>query len=809
MPAAFAFLSLAAAALCFAQTPVYDIRTIAGSDWVGDHGPATSAVFAQAEGIAFDAAGNMYVADAAQHRVRKIAKGIITTFAGTGAPGFSGDGGPATAAQLNAPYGLMFDGAGNLLIADLGNARVRRVTADGNIATVAGGGSAPAVDASDGTGALLVALDAPRNLCSDGRGGFYVSDFGANTVYRVASDGSFTKAAGSGEQGYSGDGYAATQAQLANPAGIAMDRNGSLYIADSGNHVVRRVAGGIISTIQHAATPTSVTVDSFGTLYIADPGAGEIVAVPSNAAGSAFQLQATDLAFGLDGYLYATSASVVRRVSFSGPSLVIAGGGDLAHGDGAGATDALLNHPAGIAVDGDGNLYIADRDNNRVRRVATDGTITTIAGTGAPGNSGDFGGASQATLSAPSAVTLDPFGDLYVVDSGNRRIRWIAPSGILYPLNVDGLVNPAYAVRDSKGNVWISDSGNGTILEVAPSGTIATVLSGLQSPGALTVDPNGGLYFVDGKHIRRLNPAGDITSLAEGMWIAPRGLALGSAGDLFVADAGLNAVVRIDSSGNFALAGGTGDAGFSGDGGPALSAQLNSPSAICVDANGGLDIADLANNRIRQMTPEAVAVSDSAVVVVNAASLQPGPVAPGMLVDLLVAGFSASDAPNLQVMFGTIDAPILAVDGSRLLVQVPAQIDTSSPVTIAILDQGALAGQASAAVATAAPALFADSDGQASALNQDGTVNSASNPAALGSILVLYGTGQGVGTNPVTVTIGGYQSQVLYSGPVAGYPGLWQVNITLPSGYVAPGALNVIASVGPFATQAGVTISAH
>ena len=805
----FAFLSLVTVALSFAQTAVYDIRTIAGSAWVGDNGPATSAILSQAEGIAFDAAGNIYVADAAEHRVRKIAHGVITTFAGTGAPGFSGDGGAAIAAQLDSPYGLMFDGAGNLLIADLGNARVRRVTADGNIATVAGGGSVGPSSAGDGIAAPLVALNAPRNLCTDGHGGFYVSDFGANSVYRVASDGSLSIAAGSGTRGYSGDGYAATLAQLANPAGIAIDRSGSLYIADSGNHAIRKVAGGIIATVRHAATPTGVAVDSFGTLYIADPDSGEIVALPSNGAANAIDLPAVDLAFGLDGYLYATSATLVRRVSFSGPNLMVAGGGDPAYGDGGQATSALLNHPSGVAADGAGGLYIADRDNNRVRRVALDGTVTTIAGTGTPGNSGDYGAASQATLSAPSAVTLDPFGDLYIIDSGNRRIRWINPSGTIYPLNVNGLQAPAYAIGDSRGNVWISDSGSGTILEVAPNGTVATVLSGLRAPGALALDSNGGLYFIDGQHVRRLSPAGDTASLAEGRWIAPRGLAPGRAGDVFVVDAGLNAVVRVDSLGNFSVVGGTGGTGFSGDGGPALAAQLNSPSAICFDANGALDVADLANDRIRQMSPQSVAVVESAVLVVNAASLQSGPIAPGMLVDLLGAGLTASDAQNLQVLFGTINAPILAVDDSRLLLEVPPQLGTSSPATITILDQGKLAGQVSAVVAPAAPALFADASGQASALNQDGTLNSASNPAALGSILVLYGTGQGVNAAPVTVTVGGYQSQVLYSGPVAGYPGLWQINIVLPSGYVAPGTLNVFASAGSFSTQVGVTISAR
>ncbi|HML18265.1 MAG TPA: hypothetical protein VK419_14645, partial [Bryobacteraceae bacterium] len=382
-----------------AQPPVYTISTVAGSAWVGDDGPATAAILAQAEGIAFDASGNMYVADAGNHRVRKITHaGVITTFAGTGMAGFSGDGGPASAAQLNSPYGLMFDGAGDLLIADLGNARVRKVTPDGNIATVAGGGSAPAGGANEGSAALGVALMTPRNLASDGSGGFYISDFGANCVFRVASDGSLTTAAGTGAPGYAGDGSAANRALLAYPAGIAIDRDASLYISDSGNHAIRKVTNGMISTVGHATTPTGVAVDGFGTLYIADPNAGEIVVEPASGPASTYNLAASDVAFGIDGYLYATSVTLVWRVSFAGSSLVVAGGGNLAYGDGGAATGALLNHPSGVAADMNGNLYIADRDNNRIRRVAPNGTISTIAGTGASGNTGDYGAATEATL---------------------------------------------------------------------------------------------------------------------------------------------------------------------------------------------------------------------------------------------------------------------------------------------------------------------------------------------------------------------------------------------------------------------------
>lgn len=182
----------------------YSIETVAGSGWVGDGGPAASAILLQPEGLAADANGNLYIADAADQRVRKVTPGgMIQTVAGTGVRGFAGDGGPATSAQLNSPYGLACDAKGNLYIADLGNARVRKVTPDGTITTIAGGGTP--------------ALSEPRNLALDGGGNLYISDFTGQRVYRLGTDGTLVTAVGTGVAGFSGDGGPATQAQLSFP----------------------------------------------------------------------------------------------------------------------------------------------------------------------------------------------------------------------------------------------------------------------------------------------------------------------------------------------------------------------------------------------------------------------------------------------------------------------------------------------------------------------------------------------------------------------------------------------------------------
>ena len=200
----------------------YVIQTVAGANNSGDGGSALLAALDQPEGIAVDNGGNIYVADAADNRVRKIAPdGSIQTFAGTGAAGFAGDGGPATAAQLNQPYGLALDRAGNLYIADLGNARVRKVTIDGAIYTVAGGGAFPAANQGQGGPATVAQLVEPRNVTLDASGALYISDFGAHQVYSVAGDGTLTLVAGSGVAGFSGDGASALLGQLNAPAGLA------------------------------------------------------------------------------------------------------------------------------------------------------------------------------------------------------------------------------------------------------------------------------------------------------------------------------------------------------------------------------------------------------------------------------------------------------------------------------------------------------------------------------------------------------------------------------------------------------------
>ncbi len=339
LPAWFLFPVLAVAAE--PRDLVYSVRTVAGGNNVGDGRAAVRAQLSDAQGVAVDAAGNVYIADADNHRVRKVSPGgIIETVAGSGVPGFSGDGGDAVRALLNAPYGVAVDAYGNLYIADLGNRRVRRVSPAGIIETVAGNGQSGS--GGDGGPASGAQLSTPRNLAVDSAGALYIADFDAQRIRRVTA-GIISTVAGSGNRGADGDGGPATSASLAFPAGIALDTSGALYIADSGNHRIRVVSGGVISTLLTSAagaalrTPTGVAASLGGVLYIADSAnrriaarlvSGDTVTIAGTGAGGMVRSldTARDVAVDAFGTLYIADGRKVRTVEASGATGAVPAG---------------------------------------------------------------------------------------------------------------------------------------------------------------------------------------------------------------------------------------------------------------------------------------------------------------------------------------------------------------------------------------------------------------------------------------------------------------------------------------------------
>ena len=361
-----------------AQTSLsYTITTFAGqggvSGFAGDGGAATSANFNGPFGVVVDSSGNVYISDQFNERVRKVAGGNISTVAGNGTAGFSGDGASATSAELNSPAGLALDTSGNLLIADGGNYEVRKVSG-GNISTFAGENTSGSGYSGDGGAATSAQLSNPSSVAVDSAANVYIADPQNNVIRLVATSGSISTYAGGGPTygGYLGDGGAPTLAYLNNPESVAVDTAGNLYIADTSNNVIRKISGGIITTV----------------------------------AGN-----------GITGY----------------------------SGDGGPALKASLNNPKGVAVDTAGNIYIADTYNNVIRVVEPNGTIATIAGNQSLGYgfSGDNGLATIAQLYFPSSVAVSG-GKVYIADTGNEVVRVLTAVAVTPKINAGGVVTASY-----------------------------------------------------------------------------------------------------------------------------------------------------------------------------------------------------------------------------------------------------------------------------------------------------------------------------------------------------------------------------
>ncbi len=336
------------------------INTIAGKgagSYCGDGGPAVAACLKNPRGIAISASGNIFLADTANNRIRKVnGSGNISTIAGSNTAGFCGDGGPATSACLQNPRGVAVDTSGNVFIADTANNRIRKVTPGGTITTIAGGGGSGFC--GDGGPATSACLKSPRDVAVDTSGNVFIADTTNNRIRKVTPGGTITTIAGGGGSGFCGDGGPATSACLKVPTGVAVDTAGNVHIADTANNRIRKVTpGGTITTI-----------------------AGQ----------------------GTEGFC----------------------------GNGGPATDACLNSPRDVTVDSAFNVYIADRSNNRVRKMNPFGIITTFAGNGTAGFCGDLGKSVDACLRRPQGVAVDASGLLLVADTSNQRLRKVGKDPI-------------------------------------------------------------------------------------------------------------------------------------------------------------------------------------------------------------------------------------------------------------------------------------------------------------------------------------------------------------------------------------------
>jgi uncharacterized protein (TIGR03437 family) len=921
----------------------------------GDNGLAISAQLNSPAGVAVDSAGNVYISDGGNYRVRKVSNGVIATVAGNGTPGSGGDNGPAASAQLYNPGGVAVDSAGNLYIADQFNFRVRKVS-NGVITTVAGGGSSLA----DNVQATSAALNYPMGVAVDSADNLYIAVASDNFVpglIREVTNGIISTVAGGGSS--VADNVPATSAQLGYLLGVAVDSAGNLYIADTSNSRIRKVSNGVIATVAGSGAPffggdngpatsaqlwypEGVAVDSAGNLYIAD-----------------------------------TLNNRIRKVSNAVITTVAGGGTCCFSGDNGPATSAQLSNPQGVAVDSAGNVYIADSGNYRVRK-ASNGVITTVAGNGTrnpptPGFSGSNGLAASAQLNWPSAVAVDSAGNLYIADSPSG-ILGVSSSGLIYMVS-NGVIatvaggaalnSPTGIAVDSAGNLYIADTLNNRILEVS-NGVIATVAGNgtqgfggdqgpatsaqLARPRGVAVDSAGNLYIADtfNNCIRKVSNgvittvvgtgaqgfSGDNGPAASAQLYWPWGLAVDSAGNLYIADSNNNRIRKV-SNGVIATVAGGGSSGL-GDNGPATNAQLYGPGSIAVDSAGNVYIADAGSNRIRILSPvgssctysvspttlqspasggnltvgiqtaascpwavsglpawmtasAASSGSASASVVLavspnnsgatlsatiliagmsvtvtqpalataplppiksvtNAASYIGGAVSPGEMVTIFGTGIGPAAAAGattdpatgklattiggVQVLFNGTPAPMIYASSTQVSAVVPYEMALISNPSVWIGYAGQISNAYPLIVAATAPGLFAQNasgSGTGAILNQDNSLNGPSHPAAKGSIVQMFMTGEGQTTplgitgkitgvtlpppqvtpapvQPILVSTGG-QALYTYAGEAPGMvAGVMQLNVQIPAG-VPSGPLEVLVSIGGVSSQNSITVS--
>ncbi len=695
--------------------------------------------------------------------------GIITTYAGTGVRGFSGDGGPATRAQ----FGFLLasdpefeeyshpaiDSDGNLYIADQANDRIRKILADGTILTVAGSGRT-GFD-GDGGPALNAALFSPIAVAVDQAGNLYIVDQDNDRVRKVSLDGTINTIVGDGNptaEAGAGNGGPAARASLNGPSGIALDPSGNLYVSDTFIDQVRKVTpAGIITAFAGDGTDAGFGGDGFRAVFaLLDFPAGLAV----DAAGNV--------------YIADQHNNRIRKVSPDGIITTFAGNGDAAFsGDGGPAVNASLNYPADVALDAAGNLYIADQRNNRIRKVTPAGIITTVVGNGSTGFGGDGGAPLNASLNHPGGIAFDKQGNLYIVDHLNFRIRKVVFDPPVLAASATALAFAATAGGNAPApqTFTLSNSGGGTLNYNITSNQ--PWLAATPASGALAAAATATITV-------RVN----LANLAAGDY---------------------NGILNVDAPG-----------------------AAGSPQVVRVALT------------VRPLAAPAPAFTASGIT--HAASFLSGPIAPGEIISIFGAnlgpqtgvgaaldpasGRLSTSRAEVSVTLNDVPGPLFFVRENQINVQVPYEMANQTTARVVVRYLGTASAPVTVAVAPAAPGIFTASGGtgQAALLNQDSSANSAANPAAKGSVVQIFLTGQGATTPtaitgqlsqapfpapvlPVNVKIGGLPARTTFVGLAPGLAGLLQINAVVPEDAVAADNVALEISVGPATTQSGVTLA--
>lgn len=582
-------------------------------------GPGNTARFNRPNDVARDSVGNLYVADRVNNTIRKITFLGVTTFAGTPGQRGSADG-VGSAARFAAPTGIVVDSADNVYVADSSNHTIRKITPAGVVSTLAGG---PSFGSADGTGSAA-RFKFPNRIAIDASGNLYVADTSNHTIRKVTAAGVVTTVAGTAGQLGSVDGTGSA-ARFKLPAGIATDATGNLYVSDTNNHTIRKITpAGVVSTLAGTAGVSGSADGTGGAAQFTFP-----------------RGLATDPA----GNVYVASRNAIRRITPAGEVSTFAGmSTQIGSVDGSGNA-ARFSAPFGISIDATGNAYVADTDNNTIRKITSTALVTTVAGAAAQADTVD-GTGKAARLYDPNGIATDSAGNVYVAESYGNTIRKITPAGVVSTLAGLALQTgaedgsgtaarfsyPIGVATDSAANVYVADNSNGTIRKITAAGVVSTLagtpgqFGSMDGSGSaarfdtlkdVAADALGNVYAIDIYAIRKITPDGVVSTLAgvatqsgstdgsgsAALFSNPQGLATDSAGNVYVADTSNHTIRKITPAGVVStLAGTAGMLGFVD--GNSSTARFNNPNDIAVDSAGNIYVAEPANDAIRQIAPD-------------------------------------------------------------------------------------------------------------------------------------------------------------------------------------------------------------
>ena len=656
-------------------------------------GTGAGALFYQPAATAVDGAGNVYVADSGNHTIRKISPaGVVSTLAGT--PGTSGSAnGTGSSALFFQPQGMAVDAAGNLYVADTGNNTIRKITPAGVVSTFAG--SPGNAGSSDGTGASAL-FSQPQGLALDTTTNLYVADYGNNTIRKITPAGVVTTLAGFAGTNGNSNGLG-TNALFYQPQGVAVDTAFNVYVADTANGTVRKITSvGVVTTLAGSAgnygsanglgtnalfyQPTGVALDTANNLYVTEYFNQTVrkitpVGVVTTLAGSAGNYGSADgtpararfwgpqgVAADSSGNLYVADYfnGTIRKITSGGSVTTLAGSPSIGSADGLNA-NARFNLPQSVAVDAFANVYVADSVNSTIRKITPAGQVTTFAGSA--GNYGNADGTgTNALFNGPQAVAVDSANNIYVADTQNATIRKITVAGVVTTLagfpgnygNADGtgtnaqFFKPEGIAVAGANNIYVADTFNNTIREITPAGVVTTlagssltngstdgtnIMARFCGPKGLTVDGAGNVFVADyfNHTIRKITAAGVVSTVAglAGIWgnvdgtnsdarfFQPVAVAVDALGNLLVTDSGNHTIRRITPVGTnwvVSTVAGMAEAPGSSDG-TGASAHFYFPAGIALDSAGFVYVADSANNTVRLNASGALLIQITNVTV--------------------------------------------------------------------------------------------------------------------------------------------------------------------------------------------------